>query len=68
MASGAPSVRDFIGIGSTIAVLVAGGLVLGWFADKQMTTLPLFTLLGLLVGIIAASFYLFRVYRRFSKE
>lgn len=68
MASGAPSVRDFIGIGSTIAVLVAGGLVLGWFADKQMTTLPLFTLLGLLLGIVAASIYLYRVYRRFSKE
>jgi len=68
MASGAPSVRDFIGIGSTIAVLVAGGLVLGWFADKKMATLPLFTLLGLLLGIIAASYYLFRAYRRFSKE
>jgi F0F1-type ATP synthase assembly protein I len=68
MASGAPSVRDFIGIGSTIAVLVAGGLVLGWFADKQMTTLPLFTLVGLLLGIVAASIYLYRVYLRFSKE
>ena len=68
MASGAPSVRDFVGIGSTIAVLVAGGLVLGWFADKRMTTLPLFTLLGLLLGIVAASVYLYRVYRRFSKE
>jgi F0F1-type ATP synthase assembly protein I len=68
MASGAPNVRDFIGIGSTIAVLVAGGLFLGWFADKQLATLPLFTLLGLLLGIMAASFYLYRVFRRFSKE
>ena len=67
MASGAPNVRDFIGIGSTIAVLVAGGLVLGWFVDKQAGTLPLFALLGLLLGIIAASFYLFRVFQRFNK-
>lgn len=68
MSGRSPSLRDFVGIGSVISGEVAGGLVLGWLADKALHTLPVFTLIGLLVGIIAASFYLYSVYQKFSKD
>jgi F0F1-type ATP synthase assembly protein I len=63
-----PNIRDFLGMGSVLAVLVAGGLVLGWFADNGLHTTPLWTLLGLVAGIVAASFYLYSVFRKFSKD
>jgi F0F1-type ATP synthase assembly protein I len=63
-----PNIRDFLGIGSVLAGYVAGGLVLGWFADKGLHTLPVFTLIGVAVGLVAAGFYLYSVYQKFSKD
>jgi F0F1-type ATP synthase assembly protein I len=63
-----PNIRDFLGMGSVLAVLVAGGLVVGWFVDKRFDSVPTFTLIGLAVGLVAASFYLYSVFRKFTKD
>jgi F0F1-type ATP synthase assembly protein I len=62
------SPRELIGVGSAIAVLVAGGMLLGWFIDSQVGTLPLFAFVGLAVGITAACFYAYAKFRKFMKD
>lgn len=68
MAADPPNVRDLVGIGSAIAGQVAGGLVLGWFVDTRLHTVPVLTLIGVAVGIVSASFYLYSVFRKFSRD
>jgi F0F1-type ATP synthase assembly protein I len=63
-----PSPRELLGVGSAIAVLVAGGMLLGWFIDSKADTLPVFTLVGLAVGITSACFYAYFKFRRFMKN
>jgi hypothetical protein len=48
-----------------MATSVAGGLVLGYFVDKRELTLPLFTFVGLAVGIVVASLYAYFKFRKF---
>jgi F0F1-type ATP synthase assembly protein I len=60
-----PSIRELLGVGSAIAGLVAGGMLLGWFIDSQAGTLPVFALVGLAAGITAACFYAYSKFRRF---
>ncbi|WP_197284858.1 AtpZ/AtpI family protein [Sciscionella sediminilitoris] len=55
-------------MGSTIAVMVAGGLGLGMFLDGRVVTSPLFTLVGLGVGVLAASVYLYSIAKKYWKE
>ncbi|HWD01501.1 MAG TPA: AtpZ/AtpI family protein [Amycolatopsis sp.] len=55
-------------MGSVLSGEVVGGLVLGWLLDRWWHTVPVFTLIGLLVGLVAASFYLYSVYQKFSKD
>jgi F0F1-type ATP synthase assembly protein I len=62
------SPRELIGVGSAIAVLVAGGMLLGWYIDTRMNTLPIFTLVGLAVGITTACFYAYAKFRKFMKD
>ena len=62
------SLRDFLGVGGAIAVLVAGGMLLGWFIDSKAGTLPVFALVGLAAGITAACFYAYFKFRRFIKN
>lgn len=63
-----PSPRELLGVGSAIAGLVAGGMLLGWFIDSQAGTLPVFALVGLAAGITAACFYAYSKFRRFMKN
>jgi F0F1-type ATP synthase assembly protein I len=63
-----PSLREFLGVGSAIAVLVAGGMLLGWFIDSKANTLPIFALVGLAAGMAAAGFYAYSKFRRFMKN
>lgn len=62
------SPRELIGVGSAIAVLVAGGMLLGWFIDSRAGTLPLFAFVGLAVGITTACFYAYAKFRNFMKD
>lgn len=42
---------QFAGLGLMNAMCLAVGLIGGWFADQAAGTLPLFLLLGLIVGV-----------------
>jgi F0F1-type ATP synthase assembly protein I len=59
---------ELIGVGSAIAVLVAGGLLLGWFIDSRVGTLPVFVFVGLAAGIAAACWYAYAKFRNFMKD
>jgi ABC-type Mn2+/Zn2+ transport system permease subunit len=60
-----PSPWTLIGVGSAMATSVAGGLVLGFFVDKRELTLPVFTFVGLAVGILVACLYAYAKFRKF---
>lgn len=59
------SPRELIGVGTGIAGLIAGGMLLGWFIDTRAGTLPVFAFVGLAVGIAAACFYGYIKFRKF---
>lgn len=46
-----PGILQFAGIGLLNALCLGVGLLGGWFADQALGTLPLFLLLGLVLGI-----------------
>lgn len=60
-----PSPWTLVGVGSAMAATVAGGLVVGFFVDRNVHTLPLFTFVGLAVGITVACFYAYAKFRKF---
>ena len=62
------SPRELLGIGSAMAGLIAGGLLLGWFIDSRVDTGPILTLVGVAVGIASASYYLYVKFRSFLKD
>ena len=47
-----PSFLVLAGMGLSIALCVAGGLLLGLYLDGSTHRSPLFTLLGLTVGVV----------------
>jgi F0F1-type ATP synthase assembly protein I len=62
------SPRELIGIGSAIAGLIAGGLLLGWFSDTRVDTSPILTLVGIAIGMASASYYMYVKFRSVSKD
>jgi hypothetical protein len=60
-----PSPWTLVGVGSAIAAMVAGGLVIGFLIDSNQHSLPLWTFVGLGVGIIAACSYAYARFRKF---
>jgi F0F1-type ATP synthase assembly protein I len=59
---------ELVGVGSAIAVLVAGGLLLGWVLDSSVGSFPLWTMVGLAVGIALACFSTYMAFRKFMKD
>lgn len=49
----------FAGIGFTFVVLIAVFTLGGYFLDRFVGTMPLFLLLGMVVGFAASLYYLF---------
>lgn len=49
----------FVGLGFTFMFVIGGFIALGYGADRLFGTLPLFLLLGMVVGLGAALYYLF---------
>jgi F0F1-type ATP synthase assembly protein I len=47
-------VAQLLGIGSYLATCIAGGPILGYFVDQWLDTRPVFTLVGLAVGLVIA--------------
>ena len=60
-----PSIFTLAGMGVSIALCVAGGLVFGLYLDGQTHQSPLFTLLGLVVGVALAVFTAYLEIKRF---
>jgi F0F1-type ATP synthase assembly protein I len=48
-----------LGIGIAAALIVVGGLLIGWVADRALGTTPILLLVGLLLGVAAASTFLY---------
>ena len=65
---GPVSPRELIGVGSAIAALIAGGMLLGWFIDSRTGATPTFVLVGLAVGIVTACFYAYVKFKSFLKD
>jgi F0F1-type ATP synthase assembly protein I len=49
-----PSAWDLLTLGASIACCVVAGLAVGWFADRAAGTTPVFIMVGLGLGIVAA--------------
>jgi F0F1-type ATP synthase assembly protein I len=45
--------RDLVGLGGLLAGAVVAGTVLGLVVDRQAGTAPVFTLLGVAIGIVS---------------
>jgi F0F1-type ATP synthase assembly protein I len=46
--------RDLIGLGGLLVAAVVGGMVIGLLVDQVAGTEPLFAVIGIFVGIVAA--------------
>jgi F0F1-type ATP synthase assembly protein I len=66
--NGPASPRELIALGSTIAGLIAGGMLLGWFVDSKAGTLPVFVIIGLAAGMITACYYAYVKFRNFMRD
>ncbi len=55
-----PSAWELVTLGTANAVCVVGGIGLGWLVDHFAGTLPVFILLGLALGIVAACMITYR--------
>jgi F0F1-type ATP synthase assembly protein I len=55
----------FSQIGLILLVTNLGGVLLGYWADQQLGTVPLLTLLGFLVGLAAGWTAVVRLIRRY---
>jgi F0F1-type ATP synthase assembly protein I len=68
MPSKPPSPLLLVGVGSGLVAMIIGGMAVGWVIDANAHDFPVFTLVGLAVGIIAASSYLYSMFRRFKRD
>ena len=57
-------VSALLGIGIVVALCLVAGLGLGWVLDAAVGTTPVFLLVGLLLGIIAAGCYTVAEFRK----
>ncbi len=55
-------------VGITFVVATAGATICGYFLDRWLGTNPVFTLIGLAVGIAAGARDFFRVIKRWQSE
>ena len=63
--SAAPGLVDLLQIGAVCGIAIGIGLFVGYLVDRAAGTSPLFTFLGLAVGIVGAATGSYRVIRPF---
>jgi F0F1-type ATP synthase assembly protein I len=63
-----PDLSDLLTFGLSTAACLVAGLALGWLADAALDTLPLFTLIGLALGILATGLYIYATVKKYLKE
>ncbi|HEU0087823.1 MAG TPA: AtpZ/AtpI family protein [Pseudonocardiaceae bacterium] len=66
--SDGPDLSTLLGFGLSIAACLVVGLGLGSLADRALDTLPVFTLLGLALGIVATCCYVYAKLKQYLKE
>lgn len=66
MNSSGPELGDLLSMGLTLALCVVAGFGLGWLVDLPFGTFPVFAMVGLALGIVAASTYVVKQFKRFS--
>jgi F0F1-type ATP synthase assembly protein I len=60
-----PEIGDLLGMGASIAGCLVVGFGIGWLVDLGTRTFPAFALVGLLMGIISAGFYVYGQFKKF---
>jgi F0F1-type ATP synthase assembly protein I len=53
-------------MGVTLATCVMVGFGLGWLVDRVTGTFPALALVGLALGVVAASAYCYKLFKRYS--
>lgn len=66
MNGGGPELGDLLSLGLTLASCLVVGFALGWLADLPFGTFPGFALTGLALGVVAACFYFYKQFKRYS--
>jgi F0F1-type ATP synthase assembly protein I len=55
-------------MGVVIALLLVVALGLGFLADRLLNTLPIFTMVGLVLGVVLAVRYTYLKFRSFFRD
>lgn len=66
MAGGGPNLGDLLSMGITFATCVIAGFGLGWLVDLPFDTFPGFAMVGLALGVVAASFYAYALFKKYT--
>lgn len=61
-----PGLGDLLSMGLTLALCVMLGFGLGWLVDLPFGTFPVFGMVGLALGVVAAAFVVVKQFKRFS--
>jgi F0F1-type ATP synthase assembly protein I len=64
--SGGPELGDLLSLGLTLAMCLVIGFGIGWLVDTSLGTFPGFALVGLALGVVAASIYFYTQFKRYS--
>jgi F0F1-type ATP synthase assembly protein I len=64
MSGATPGGWALLGMGTTIAAILLVPMVLGWLVDRALGTLPIFVMVGLVLGLAAAARYTYVEVRR----
>jgi F0F1-type ATP synthase assembly protein I len=66
VAGDGPGLGDLLSMGVTLALCVVAGFGLGWLLDLATGTFPAFAMVGLLLGLVMASLYVYKLFKRYS--
>lgn len=65
---GGPDLSTLLGFGLALAALLVVSLGLGWLIDTVLDSLPVFTFVGLALGLAGSSIYVYAQFKKFFKE
>ena len=66
MDSSGPELGDLLSMGLTLALCVIVGFGLGWLGDLATGTFPLIAMVGLAFGVVLATVYVVKQFKRYS--